>query len=130
MAEATPSIVTMACGCFFKGRKFYPAPECEEHSEDEEDEWSCDNCGETAMDGSDRCITCGCEIEETACCDACGERFPLDQLDSKPTINSKLRRTRQREGQLMMLHRAAMRGYDFDRLECRKCYGPGFLTAP
>jgi hypothetical protein len=31
--------------------------------EDIDTEWSCANCGETAMDGSDRCVTCGCIIE-------------------------------------------------------------------
>ncbi|WPE19914.1 hypothetical protein [Shinella zoogloeoides] len=125
---ADPAIVPLPCGCFFQGRDMITVEDCSEHSDD--DEWACDNCGETAMDGGDRCITCGCEIVETACCDACGERFPLNELDSKPTINSQLRRTRAKEGQLMMLYRAAMRGYDFDRLECRSCYGPGFLSAP
>ncbi|CCF19138.1 protein of unknown function [Pseudorhizobium banfieldiae] len=130
----SPSIVTLSCGCFFRGREFVQDPKCDEHpilgDEDDEDEWSCENCGETAMDGGDRCITCGCEIVETACCDACGRTFALDELDAKPTINSRLRRTRQREGQLMMLYRAAARGYDFDRLECRQCYGPGYLAIP
>src|SRR3546814_16008308 len=104
MAEARPSIDLLACGCFFKGRTFYPAPKCDEHDEEEDDEeedddWSCDNCGETAMDGSDRCNTFGCEIEETACCYACGERFQLDALYCKPPITRKIRPTPHRESQ-------------------------------
>lgn len=104
-------------------------PECAVHHRSD-DEWSCDNCGETAMDGSGICITCGAqsEEEEEAPCDCCGRLFPLGLLDGKPTINSKLRRIRAREGQLAMLRRAADKGYDFDRLECRRCYGPGYLA--
>lgn len=63
-------------------------------------------------------------------CDHCGQVFPIDELDSKPRINSKLRRIRQREGQLMMLSRAADLGFDFDQLECRHCYGPGYGDGP
>lgn len=29
-------------------------------------EWSCDNCGETAQDGSGECVTCGHEDEQVA----------------------------------------------------------------
>ncbi len=94
---------------------------------DDDDEWSCDKCGETAMDGSGVCITCGMVDEATAPCECCGREFPLDELDSKPSINSRLRRYRQRQGQLVMLQKAADLGYDFNRLECRSCYGPGFL---
>lgn len=32
-----------------------------EQEEDEDEEWSCDNCGETAQDGSGDCVTCGQE---------------------------------------------------------------------
>ncbi|NEI71007.1 hypothetical protein GR212_15620 [Rhizobium lusitanum] len=123
---STPAIVSLPCGCFFQGRKLIIADDCISHGDKE---WSCDNCGETAMDGSDRCITCGCQVEEVACCDACGECFPLDELDGKPTINSRLRRIRASEGQLAMLRRAADKGLEFDRLECRRCYGPGYLAA-
>lgn len=121
---ANPSITSLPCGCFFQGRIMTTDPECEEHH-DQEDEWSCDNCGETAMDGSGVCVTCGTTDE--AQCDKCGKFFPTDHLDGKPTINSKLRRIRAREGQLAMLRRAADKGYEFDRLECRGCYGPGYL---
>lgn len=120
---ARPFIAALPCGCFFQGREMIIDPDCTEH---EDADWSCDNCGKTAMDGGDRCVTCGCEIEEKHACDSCGHMFTIDKLDGKPTINSKLRRTRQKEGQLMMLYRAAARGYDFDRLECKRCYGPGY----
>lgn len=122
MAKA---IITLPCGCFFQGREMFFADDCTEH---EDADWQCENCGETAMDGGDRCITCGCEIEDKTACDSCGQMFPIEELDSKPTMNSRLRRTRQKEGQLAMLYRAAARGYDFDRLECRRCYGPGYFA--
>jgi len=32
--------------------------------EDEQEDWSCDNCGETAQDGSGVCITCGLDSSE------------------------------------------------------------------
>lgn len=32
--------------------------------ESEDDDWSCANCGETAMDGSETCISCGAISEE------------------------------------------------------------------
>lgn len=124
MAEA---VVNLPCGCFFKGRELVADPDCEEHGEnDAPEEWSCDRCGESAQDGSGICITCGAVDEELTPCDCCGREFPIDLLDGKPTINSHLRRVRAREGQLSMLYRAAVHGYDFDRLECRSCYGPGF----
>ena len=66
---------------------------------------------------------------DRATCAKCGGSLPLDQLDSKPTINSRLRRIQENEGQLIMLRRAADLGFDFDRLECLSCYGPGYLTA-
>lgn len=123
MAEA---LTTLPCGCFFQGRQMVTDPDCSVH-DDSETEWECENCGETAMDGGDRCIACGTPILE-ACtgCDTCGELLPLDMLDAKPEINSKLRRIRAREGQLVMLRRAADLGFQFDRLECRACYGPGY----
>lgn len=124
MTMPSPSIVNLPCGCFFSGRSMIVSQDCEEH---EESEWACDNCGETAMDGGDRCVTCRAPIpEECTPCDNCGGPFPIDELDGKPTINSKLRRIRAREGQLVMLRRAADLGFDFNRLECRKCYGPGY----
>ena len=120
MAKA---IVSLPCGCFFQGRKMFFADDCTEH---EEADWSCDNCGETAMDGGDQCVTCGCEIEDKEPCSCCGHMFSIDDLDSKPHINSKLRRIRAREGQRVMLRRAADLGFEFDQLECKRCYGPGY----
>lgn len=37
--------------------------------EEIEEGWRCDNCGETAMDGGDRCITCGQKMEDNATVD-------------------------------------------------------------
>ncbi len=59
----SPSITTLLCRCFFRGREFIAAPDCEEHGE-EPDEWQCKECGETAMDGGTKCITCGADIED------------------------------------------------------------------
>jgi hypothetical protein len=95
------SIVTLPCGCFFQGRKMFCAEDCDEHEEE----------------------------PEMHQCDNCGRMFPIDELDGKPTINSKLRRIRAREGQRIMLRRAADLGFEFDRLECRRCYGPGYEQA-
>lgn len=95
------AIVSLPCGCFFQGREMIVADGCTEHG----------------------------EAEELEACDCCGKMFPIDQLDGKPSINSKLRRIQAREGQIGMLRRAADLGFDFDRLECRRCYGPGYLTA-
>lgn len=122
------STITLACGCFFAGHKFYCDPDCTSHGGDNNDAWSCDNCGETAMDGSGICVTCGRVDEELTPCDCCGREFPLDQLDAKPSMNSRLRRIRAREGQIVMLRRAADLGFQFDKLECRRCYGPGFVS--
>lgn len=45
-------------------------PDCADQSaaeeEEEDEDWSCDNCGETAMDGSGNCITCGQYDEDAA----------------------------------------------------------------
>lgn len=85
-------------------------------------------------------LDCGCFFEgrdfhtDPACedhreedvCSSCGERHPIEALDAKPTMNSRLRRIQAREGQLQMLTRAADLGFDFDRIECSRCYGPGF----
>lgn len=97
---ANPLITTLSCGvCFFRGREFVNSPECRMHGED-----------------------------EMTRCDCCGKEFPIDDLDSKPTENSRLRRYRQAQGQPVMLRKAADLGFDFDRLECRKCYGPGYTA--
>ena len=61
-------------------------------------------------------------------CDKCSASVSINDLDAKPTENARLRRIRMREGQLVMLRRAADLGYDFDRLECRACYGPGYVS--
>lgn len=31
----------------------------EDPEDDEDEDWSCDSCGETAQDGSGECVTCG-----------------------------------------------------------------------
>lgn len=65
---------------------------------------------------------------KTTQCDSCGGFFDIDELDGKPTIDGHLHRTLDEEGQLVMLSKAADLGYDFDRLECRHCYGPGYIS--
>lgn len=55
--------------------------------EDAQEDWSCDNCGETAQDGSGVCITCGVDSDEDdnaddrpadSVCDDCGETIDYD----------------------------------------------------
>ena len=60
-------------------------------------------------------------------CDKCGRTFHIDALDGKPTENAILKRVRQAQGQLGMLRYAADHGFEFDRLGCVGCYGPGFV---
>lgn len=55
--------------------------------------------------------------EDNAECAACGRTFSLDQLDGKPGPGTFT---------AAQLAAAADRGADFNRLECRGCYGPGF----
>lgn len=49
-------------------------------------------------------------------CTACGKPTPLHLLDAKPS--------RLRTGET--IDDAAWRNANFDRLECRECYGPGW----
>jgi len=60
-------------------------------------------------------------------CAKCGRVTGIDELDAKPSPTRLLRLVRLLRGQLFMLRYAADRGYDFDRLECRDCYGPGYV---
>lgn len=60
-------------------------------------------------------------------CAECGWRLPLHLLDAKPTMTLWLRLVSLFRGQKFMLRYAADRGYDFDRLECRACYGDGYV---
>lgn len=50
-------------------------------------------------------------------CDSCGKTFPVSKIDAKP---SKGNFTNDE------LYEAAFAGKDFDRYECRSCYGPSF----
>lgn len=59
-------------------------------------------------------------------CRSCGALFQMEELDAKPTMTTLLRSLQFVRGQSYVLRYAADRGYDFDRLECRKCYGPCF----
>jgi len=59
-------------------------------------------------------------------CDCCGVETSYLQLDGKPTMTLWLRIIRFFCGQLFMLRYAGNHGYDFDRLECVDCYGPGY----
>lgn len=62
-------------------------------------------------------------------CEECGVRYPLHCLDAKPTMTFWLRLVSLFRGQKFTLRYAADRGYDFDRLECRACYGDGYVEA-
>lgn len=60
-------------------------------------------------------------------CDTCGKACDIDHLDSKPVMTLRLRAIRALFGQERMLEYASDRGYDFTVMECRECYGPGFI---
>jgi hypothetical protein len=59
-------------------------------------------------------------------CDSCGITCHIDELDGKPTMTWWLFVIWLLRGDLGMLRYAADHGYDFDRLECRECYGRGY----
>lgn len=61
-------------------------------------------------------------------CQACGVVNDIDDLDGKPTLSLWLRTVRLFRGQPFMLRYATDHGYEFDRIECAKCYGPGYTT--
>lgn len=54
-------------------------------------------------------------------CAECGKKTPVHLLDAKPGPE---RWTVER------LRAAADAGADFNRLECRDCYGPGYVAGP
>jgi hypothetical protein len=62
-----------------------------------------------------------------ATCDNCGRATHLDYLDAKPVMTNWLRVVQFFLGQDRMLQYAADHGYDFDRMECRDCYGPAHV---
>ncbi|NKW09976.1 hypothetical protein HGG76_11745 [Ochrobactrum tritici] len=68
-------------------------------------------------------------MQEHSFCDNCLRPTKVACLDGKPTLTRWLRIIRFFRGQAFMLRYAADRGYDFDRLECGDCYGPGYLIA-
>lgn len=51
-------------------------------------------------------------------CNKCGKKKPLHLLDAKPKGSA---------GTVRALRMAANRGKDFDVLECKACYGPGWV---
>jgi hypothetical protein len=53
-------------------------------------------------------------------CDGCGRLTPIDQLDGKPNARAM--------AAFGSLENCAEHGVDFDRLLCRDCYGPGWLS--
>jgi hypothetical protein len=63
-------------------------------------------------------------------CRRCGGLHEIYELDSKPTLDRRLKRIRRAQGPLHMLTYAADHGYDFDWLECARCYGPGYEASP
>lgn len=62
-------------------------------------------------------------------CARCGRETPINALDAKP-MTLWLRIVALFIGQVRMLNYAADHGYDFDRLECSRCYGPGYVGQP
>lgn len=60
-------------------------------------------------------------------CASCGYRFELHKLDAKPS-SAAFAEDRRKHGQVEALCRAADRGENFDRFECRDCYGPGYVV--
>jgi hypothetical protein len=57
---------------------------------------------------------------DKANCQNCGGEFPIDELDAKPGPG---------HWTVEQLVDAADAGRDFVRIECRSCYGPGWLPA-
>lgn len=69
----------------------------------------------------------GNRYDETRC-RKCGREAPIDALDAKPEITPWFLGRVMRYGQPEALVRAADVGLDFTRLECARCYGPGFAA--
>jgi hypothetical protein len=61
-------------------------------------------------------------------CAKCRKVVPIELLDAKPMMTPHLRQIEAKEGQRAMLSFAADHGIDFDRLECKDCYGPEYCT--
>ncbi|MGE3307750.1 MAG: hypothetical protein AB7I52_17475 [Rhizobiaceae bacterium] len=61
-------------------------------------------------------------------CATCGKEHEAEHFDSKPAMTLRLWLIQATRGQIAMLRYAADHGYDFDRMECRSCYGPGFAS--
>ena len=59
-------------------------------------------------------------------CEKCGTEHHVDELDAKPDLDWRLWIIKLFLGQLAMLRYAGDSGYDFNRLECSECYGPGY----
>lgn len=66
-------------------------------------------------------------------CDHCGTEWDIDLLDAKPDHlagpGSWIERLFPKIRIGRLLH-AADTGFDFERLECCRCYGPGWLPGP
>ena len=63
-------------------------------------------------------------------CDCCGDVFPLHLLDSKPERMVGRGSWYERLFPAVRLRRlcdAMWNNDDFDRMECKKCYGPGWV---
>lgn len=61
-----------------------------------------------------------------AYCDQCGTEHDINALDAKPVMTLWLCIVWLFIGQNRGLAYAGERGHDFDRYECRRCYGPGY----
>lgn len=59
-------------------------------------------------------------------CMRCGRDTHVFDLDAKPRWTPWLLLIFLVRGQMSVLSYAGDHGYDFDRFECRDCYGPGF----
>jgi hypothetical protein len=60
-------------------------------------------------------------------CDNCGTLTHIDLLDAKPSYLSGPGWRFLSWLRMWLLNRAAYKGADFDRLECKRCYGPGYI---
>lgn len=67
---------------------------------------------------------------EQGTCACCGKTFPLHMLDAKPERlagNGGLLAKLFPRFRLAALTRALFRAEHFNRLECKECYGPGWV---
>ena len=100
-AKSTPGalFITLPCGCMTEGQRLFCYGGCVEHDET--------------------------GVYE---CAACGQQTYFEEMNAKPTMTVVLHLVRKVAGQKCMLAFADRWGIPFDRLECRRCYGPGYTA--